>query len=107
MRAGHQVGGVDGVADRRRGGDGEHGSDVERVGAADHGFLDLAVDTESLQCHRQALHGPRYPRETDRSTTDGSALADHQVSVRGVRAVPRREAAMLGRLAGYSDWLPV
>ena len=45
----HEVAGVDGVADGGRGIHAEHGRQVQRVGVAGEGFLELPVDAQPVQ----------------------------------------------------------
>jgi hypothetical protein len=61
--------------------DPEHGGEVQRVGPAGEGFLELPVDAESFQGGRQAAAFPGQPVLADRPGGHGGLLVDGQVLV--------------------------
>ena len=76
--------GVDGVADGGRGVHAEHGRQVQRVGVAGEGFLELAVDAQPVQGGGQSAQ-VADPGGADRPGAQCAVLADQQVGVGGVR----------------------
>src|SRR5260370_14964444 len=65
--------------------DPEHGGEVERVGTAGEGFLELPVDAETLEGGGQAAAGFGQPVLADGPGGHGGLLVDDQVRVGGAR----------------------
>jgi hypothetical protein len=80
--------GVGGVADGGRSIDAEYCGEVQRVGVAGEGFVELAVDAQPVQGGGQSAQVPD-PGGADWPGAECAVLADQQVPVGGVRPAGR------------------
>lgn len=73
---------------------------MEWAGSVDQGFVELAVDAESLQGRGEVAGGPGSPELARRPEFDGRLLSDQQVWIGGVRPASSaaRPETSLGQL---------
>src|SRR6266851_4304405 len=81
----HELTGDGGIADGGGVVDPEHGGEVQRVGAAGEGFVELPVDPEPLEGGGQPAAGSGQPVLADGPGGHGGLLVDDQVRVGGAR----------------------